>query len=146
VRGTSRAFISAGHRNVRRMKGIPPLSAIFTGIFLTICLLQLRGRGMGFAPSITDWELHPAWWHFNFLADCAEYLVNWPAFFIILLEVWTAELFGIQGILPGPVFFQVIMGWVPFVLPIVVESLMVFYISRAVTFRIWRNHVIRTKP
>jgi hypothetical protein len=72
---------------VRHMKKAPLLLAILTAMFLTICLFQLRGRGMGLAPPAGDWELHPAWWQFNFLADCADYLVAAPALFIIIAPV-----------------------------------------------------------
>jgi hypothetical protein len=124
------------------MKRIPLLLAVLTAIFLTICLFQLRGRGMGFVPPLTDWELHPAWWHFDFLADCADHLVSTPAFFILLLEAWSIQILGISNIETLPTFSQEIFVWIPFGLPIAIESLLVFCFARAVTLHISRHRKV----
>ena len=105
------------------MKKVPLIAGSLTAIFLTLCLFQLRGRGMGFAPPLTDWELNPAWWHFNLLADFGEYLVGMPAFFIILLE---AQVLTVEDSERWPEFYQTILTWLPFVIPIVIESLLVY--------------------
>jgi hypothetical protein len=112
------------------MKRLPLLLAIFTALFATICFFQLRGRGIGFVPPPTDWELHPAWWHFDFLAAVGVYLVEMPALFLLTAEAWVADLLGIKD--PGrlPEFCRTIVAWTAFVIPIAIESSLVFYITR----------------
>src|ERR1700691_1083371 len=118
------------------MNRIPLLLAVLTAIFLTICLFQLEGRGMGFVPPLTDWDLHSAWWHFNFLADCGEYLVERPSFFVALLEAWITQLATSSEFETWPAFFQDIFSCIAFGIPIAIESLLVFYITRSLVFYI----------
>lgn len=125
--------------DVWRMKRLPLVLALLTASFLTICLFQLEGRGIGFVPPLTDWELHPAWWHFNFLADCGEYLVEIPSLYIALLEAWITQLFTSSEFETWPAFFQGLFSWMAFGLPIAIESLIVFYITRTFAFYISRH-------
>ncbi len=113
------------------MKHIPLLLSLLTTIFLIICFFQIRGRGMGFVPPETDWELHPGvWWHFNFLANCGEFLIELPSFFIIMIlapamSFLSIDLNSYAGV---PFAFSCfIIG-----IPIVIESLLVFYIAKLI--------------
>ncbi len=110
----------------RRMKRIPFAVAAITLTFLAVCFLQVRGRGIGFVPPPTDWELHAAWWHFDFLADCGEYLVVFPAFYLVLLFVSALERFG----LGASEMLSTAVWWLAIGLPIAIESLLVFYLTR----------------
>jgi hypothetical protein len=69
-------------------------------------------------PPLTEWEMHPAWWHFSILADIGEYLVALPAVFFVALPV--AKLLGTSTEL----------AWASMCLVIVFESTLVFYASR----------------
>lgn len=100
------------------MKRIPSIVAVLTASFLIICLLQARGRGLGFAPPVTEWEMHPAWWHFSILADVGEYLVALPAVFFVALPA--AKLLGVSSGLT----------WISISLVIASESALVFYATR----------------
>ncbi len=110
------------------MKRIPTVAAVLTASLLTFCFLQARGRGLGFVPPVTDWEMHPAWWHFSILADVGEYLVATPAVFYVALPA--AKLFGTS----------VGLVWASIGLIIAFESALVFYVSRLLC------HVLKKEP
>ena|SRR3984893_19099757 len=113
------------------MKRLPVIAGLSTVAFLITCFFQARGRGDGFVPPLTEWELHPAWWHLNFLADCADFLILAPAFYIVLLLGSAVHFFGID-------FSERVLtsiAWVSVAVPIVIESLLVFYLMRVLLSR-----------
>lgn len=111
------------------MKRIPLLASLLAAIFLTICFFQIRGRGMGFVPPETDWELHPGvWWHFNLLANCGEVLIEFPSFFIIFLLALIMSFFSINPNSSDYVFLG--FSYLSIGIPIVIESLLVFYVAK----------------
>jgi hypothetical protein len=108
------------------MKRVPPIIAVLTATVLTICFFQARGRGIGFVPPVTDWELHSAWWHFNALANCGVYLVVAPSLCILLLFHSITEHLAVGGT-------ELAMGtiaWISIGLPVAIESLLAFYVAR----------------
>lgn len=107
---------------VRPMKRVPLVIALLTAVFLILCLFQARGRGVGFVPPLTDWELHPAWWHFEFLADCGLYLIVMPSFYLFLLLGAIIRSSGDTAI--------TIVRWTSLAIPIAIESVGVFYVGR----------------
>jgi hypothetical protein len=113
----------------------PLISAFCFWLFLAICLLQLIGRGVGFVPPPSSWEMESHWWHFNLLADIAVYLVEIPAWLIIVLEAKTASLMSLR-IESWPPIFGASLSWLAFGLPIAAESLAVFLVSKTLCSRI----------
>ena len=108
------------------MKRIPLAAAFLAATFVAICFFQARGRGIGLAPPLSEWELHPAWWHFNRLADCGDCLVVTPYFFMVLLFVFIGRYLPIT-IGEGAVEF---FAWLSVAFIIAVESWAVFYLIR----------------
>src|SRR5438552_12407558 len=102
------------------MKRVPLVIALLTAVFLIVCLCQACGRGIGFVPPLTDWELHPAWWHFEFLADCGLYLIVMPSFYLFLL-------FGAIIRWSSDTAMTIVL-WTSLAVPIAVESVCMFYV------------------
>ena len=127
--------LAVAHLNRRPMKRLPPIIAVLTATFLMICFFQARGRGLGFVPPLTDWELHSAWWHFNVLADCGDYLVVRPFLYIVLRFCWITEHLSLAGSEPA----METIAWISISLPVAIESLFVFYVARQLC------HVFRRK-
>ncbi len=98
-----------------QVKRISTIVAVLTASLLTVCFLQARGRGLGFTPPVTEWELHPAWWHFSILADVGEYLVATPAVFFVALPA--AKFLGTTASLV----------WASISLVVAFESALAFY-------------------
>ena len=96
---------------------MPTVLALLAVALLVVCVIQARGRGLGFVPPPTEWELHPAWWHVPALAKIGEFCVVLPA---MLLAVPLAMLFGGESVL----------AWSAIGLVIISEAALVFYVSR----------------
>jgi hypothetical protein len=53
------------------MKRIPFIVAGLTGVLLTICFVEYGCRGLN--PDL-EWDLHPAWWKSDLLANGGMYI------------------------------------------------------------------------
>jgi hypothetical protein len=108
----------------------PLISSLCFALFLAICLSQLIGRGVGFVPPPSSWEMESHWWHFNLLANIAVYLIEMPALLIPVLEAKTASLMSVH-IESWPSIFVISLSWLAFGIPIIAESVAVFWITKA---------------
>lgn len=111
------------------MRRVPVLVAVTSAIFLAVCAVEASCRGMIGAPG--NWELSgPAWWQFDFLADCGTALI-------------TLALIGpaaVDRVIHGGEWFLRIAFWASLVSVIAVASLLIFYISKAIVWSIARWH------
>lgn len=109
------------------MRRVPVLVAIISAMFLAVCAAEGFCRGVIGAPG--DWELSgPAWWQFDFLADCGTALITLALFVPAAVE----------RVIHGGEWFLRIAFWGSLVTVIAVASLLMFFILKAIVWSIAR--------
>ena len=91
------------------MRRLPSLLSAVTAIFLTLCVLEARARGLN--PPL-EWNVQPAWWQSDLLADFGWWIAI-PSLYIARLLHFSAA-FALS-----------------LLLTVLLVSLFVFYVTRA---------------